>query len=318
MRCAHDGHTVNVCPSCYDDDYFTCPDCGGAYHNDHSEGDRGETVCDSCLERREERRQPRHINEYNADVTDYMQPTGKGPHYYGVELEVECDNPRNRSEQMQEAIKDFAILKQDGSLSYGFEIVTRPASLEEQVKGWNRVFKEMPSGLKSFSTETCGLHVHCSRAPMSQLQIAKLVSFINAAHNRQFVRRIAQRSSERWARYHAKQLKDAHKCNPQRYEAINLRNPNTIEFRIFKGTLKKESVFKAIEFCDLMVAWTAPGVCSLKESQSRVAMLNWMKPQRKRWPHLSAWLDARWYGKETRASKRCGFPVGDSVEGSEQ
>lgn len=141
---------------------------------------------------------------------------------------------------------EFIVTKDDGSLDRGFEIVTAPATLEEQLAHWKPFFARLPSGLRSFSTCTCGLHIHCSRRPLTELTIAKIVCFTNANFNRPFVECIAGRPSGRWANIWPKKLSDARKINPERYEAVNLQNYDTIEFRIFKGTLKEQSFYKAL------------------------------------------------------------------------
>ena len=49
-----------------------------------------------------------------------------------------------------------------------------------------------------------------------------------------------------------------------RSEAINLTNRKTIEFRIFKGSLKYDSVVAAAEFVHALVEFTKPSESSLK------------------------------------------------------
>src|SRR5690606_30357619 len=38
-----------------------------------------------------------------------------------------------------------------------------------------------------------------------------------------------------------------------RYKAINLCNSNTVEFRIFKGTLKRDTIIASIQWVDVLI-----------------------------------------------------------------
>jgi hypothetical protein len=238
---------------------------------------------------------------------------GKGPHWFGVELEVEVGSDYNVDDKAQECLdlfrSEFICAKEDGSLDNGFELVTAPATLEEQIKGWDRFFKAIPSGLKSFNTTTCGLHVHCSRRPLTELQIAKIVCFVNAAQNRAFVETIAGRGSNSYCTIKVKKIGNANKDCYSRYEAVNLQNSCTIEFRIFKGTLKRESVFKAIEFCAALIAFTGTGVQSVQESMDRDRFIQFVKQGRKSWPHLDAFIKAAWFGITTEEITEMGFKI---------
>ncbi len=288
-----------VCESC-SGDYFTCDDCGDTFSNEDYGSDG---VCSGC-----EETESGTIRDYSADVS--TSPIGKGPHYFGVELEVEVQSSEDRdsvAEDVASDIGDFGILKSDGSLDNGFEIVTRPASMDEQRKRWAPFFQSDRSAMRSFKTSTCGLHVHCSRKPLTDLTVAKVVCFTNAEHNRRFLEVIAGRASGHWAEYHAKKLGEGAKCNATRYEAVNLQNHATLEFRIFKGTLKGESVFKAIEFCDALIAFCSPATRSLRETMSRQAFIRFIRADVKRWPHLAAFIDAKWHGRETAATIKFGF-----------
>jgi hypothetical protein len=50
--------------------------------------------------------------------------------------------------------------------------------------------------------------------------------------------------------------KAKHGDDPNRRTAVNTQNSNTIEVRIFKGTLNKVTFYKTIEFCDAILEFT--------------------------------------------------------------
>jgi hypothetical protein len=217
--------------------------------------------------------------------------------FFGVELEVEAgDNRDSAAEDISGKLDNFAVLKEDGSIKSGFEIVTRPASMDEQRRGWKGFFSDLPDGLLSYKTETCGLHVHASRSALTTLQIAKIVCFVNSPDNREFVERIAGRKACDWARYHGKNLATAGKRTGQRYEAVNLENSKTIEFRIFKGTLKETSFWRCIEFCDALISFSAPASRTMDESLNWKAFARYVREGRKQWPNLHAFVDQRILG----------------------
>jgi hypothetical protein len=208
---------------------------------------------------------------------------------------------------LRNILGNYAALKDDGSLSYGIEIATQPASMFEHKARLTRLFANLPRGLRSWRERSCGLHIHVSRSPLSELTIAKTVCFVNANHNRRFIRLIAGRESNSYCKIETKKLGSAAKYNDDRYEAINLQNDRTIEFRLFKGTLRQASVFKALEFTDALTTYAGKAARSIRDSQSRVKFCGFVEENASVWPNLSAFIQARWFGRETELTKAIGF-----------
>lgn len=284
------GNEEDVCQTCYEDNYFTCEDCGETLHNDAHDEDG---VCTSC---RESNRRG-NIRGYSTRVeTDEKFGTSDTGIYYGVELEVESKHgePETHAERVNGILGKFIICKEDGSLQNGFEIVTAPATIEEHKKRWTDFFAVnwSKAGLRSWDTTTCGLHVHVSRRPLSELTIAKVLVFINSNANKAFIHKIAGRKDNRYAITKPKTFKDV-KLPAERYEALNLCNRNTIEFRIFKGTLKRETFFKAVEFCDALIDFCLPAQRSLRDCQSVTAFISHVEKNKKKWPNLFDFLKNR-------------------------
>jgi hypothetical protein len=89
-----------------------------------------------------------------------------------------------------------------------------------------------------------------------------MILFINESANQKLVRAIARRDGANYSKILNKKasyqwLKNAkqgskesriQRLNTDRYEALNFQNEKTIEFRIFKGTLKYESIMASLEF----------------------------------------------------------------------
>jgi len=189
-----------------------------------------------------------------------------GPFYMGCELEVEVKtgSSGDKVEELHQVLNEGsgighrAFFEQDGSLSYGFEIITQPMGLDLHGKFWSWLNSaDLRRNLVSHNTSTCGLHVHLSRKPLSQLQINKMISFVNHPDNMALIEGIARRYHTNYARIKDKKIGNAHQTN-DRYEAINVTNNGTIEFRIFKGSLKYESVMAALEFVNALREFTSP------------------------------------------------------------
>lgn len=176
--------------------------------------------------------------------------------YFGVELEVEYHGSEHREDkarQLHAALNGGqfghrCFFENDGSVSNGFEIVSQPMSLPMHRDFWQWLNdKDLTRYLKSHNTSTCGLHVHVSREGMDSLVLAKAVTFVNAKANSELIRSVARRYAEGYCKIKQKDVDNALQTT-DRYEAVNVVGRKTVEFRIFKGSLKYESVIAAVEF----------------------------------------------------------------------
>ncbi len=156
--------------------------------------------------------------------------------------------------------------KHDGSIADGFEIVSHPMSLDYHLHkmNWEKVFENaLALEYRSHQTSTCGLHLHVNRTAFGdsfekqEEVIARIVFFVEDHWNEllKFSRR-TEESINRWAsRYgisenaadNYKKAKDKHMG---RYVAVNLENYNTIEFRIFRGTLRYKTFVAVLQLVD--------------------------------------------------------------------
>lgn len=299
------------CKHCYDR-MFVCVGCQRRLFEDHHYAGG---MCRQCWD--DERRA---INP-NHEARAPQEFRGQGPHFYGIELEVVVDEKLERrasyAKKILKLFGDFVITKHDGSIVdrngrvNGFEIVTVPASKVIHFEKWNYFFDNLPKGLRSYDTQTCGLHIHCSRKPLSQLTIAKMLLFVNSRENVKFIQTIAGRPANQYCKIQEKKYCDARPRVQDRYEALNLVNKGTVEFRIFRGTLKRESLFKSIEFCDALIHFCKDCLFSVSDSRRVDKFVEYVKLNRKDWPHLWAFICARWIGVENDLTKKYGFPLPD-------
>jgi hypothetical protein len=213
---------------------------------------------------------------------------------FGVELEME---PRGATQR--EVVDELGgcrgngryILKEDGSLESGVELVTLPYMLDYHRKqfGWSAILNpDLHRIARSGSgTNRCGIHVHVNRAALSPLTIGKMIVFLNNADNASLVTTIAQRASNGYAsRDTAKKITDIHCGN--RYDLLNVSGSNTIEFRLFKGNLRPERVIKNLEFCHALIRFCEQN--SVKASTRGPKFLQWLATRTQDYPALSQFL----------------------------
>lgn len=251
--------------------------------------------CQNCTEPEQQDSDDIHPPRYSPDDLEFH---GEGRHY-GVELETvlkEGDLQKATQETLKKLNKGlpdegFAYLKEDGSLGGGvgsFEIVTHPATLDVHKERWGDfLHPNSPKGLLSHDTDCCGLHIHVERKDLSDLTVGKILSFVNAASNADFITAVAGRPSNRYSSLNPdKKPQDATKKNRSRYEAVNLQNDHTIEFRIFKGTLKPEAFFRNLEFVDAVVEFAKPSTSSLRSMIGTEPFFNFVASNHKKYPNL--------------------------------
>lgn len=181
--------------------------------------------------------------------------------FFGVELEVEA-NDCDRDDAAQgihdwfannRASSEQLFFEEDGSLSYGFEMITQPMGLDKHREIWKWVEqKQLIKGLRSHNTNTCGLHVHVSKAGLSSLTISKAVCFVNNPSNMSLIKAIARRYDSGYCRPKHVTLAKGHK-NGDKYEMLNIGKRSTIEFRMFRGSLNYNAIQAALEFSNAVV-----------------------------------------------------------------
>lgn len=199
--------------------------------------------------------------------------------HFGVELEVEC--PRGDRNGTAKNIKKWfdtnrdeneqLLYEEDGSLSCGFEMITNPMGLDKHREIWKWLEqKELVAPLRSHNTSTCGLHVHVSKAGLSNLTISKAVCFVNNPSNEALIKAIARRYGSGYCRAKHVTIGKGAKCG-DKYEMINLGKRHTMEFRIFRGTLNYSAIQAAIEFTNAVINFSA------STSVEELSELNFLK-----------------------------------------
>lgn len=257
---AHDGNE-HICQSCINDNYRWSENSGTYITQEEYEEEElaqqqedDSVIGDYHSSKRILSRIPSSFDDRKTKVL------------MGLELEMEVRSG-DREEIASELLDyvgstpeghRYSALENDGSLHNGFEMVTGWTGLDVHAKQLQH-FKNPIKGLKSHDTQTCGLHVHICKKGMSLFHAVKMVLFINDSGNQRLVRSLARRDSSRYSQVKNKKagyewLKNAKSdnnlkyLNSDRYEALNFQNDRTVEFRMFKGTLRYATIMACLEF----------------------------------------------------------------------
>lgn len=256
-----------LCETCYDNHYTTCEECGRIIHQDYAHylsNDDDYPYCDCCYN--ECRSVSIHDYSYKPDPIFY----GNGKRFFGVELEID-DGGRdsNNADNILSAANsggEKIYIKNDGSLDDGMEIITHPMTLHyhKNEMPWREImYQAVDMGYRSHKTSTCGLHVHVNRNAFGNTReeqdeaISRILYFVEHHWNEllKFSRR-TEHQMNRWAaRYGYKNnpkdiLDHAKKEGNGRYTCVNITNWNTVEFRMFRGTLKYNTLIATLELVD--------------------------------------------------------------------
>ena len=278
-----DDYTI-LCRYCYEQHYTRCYRCNCLIHIDDSCCLDDEDYCRDCYE--EELGKRRYIHDYSYKPEPKFY--GKYDRYFGVELEIDGagkdDDNAEEILNIANSDEEHIYIKTDGSLDDGMEIVSHPMSLDYHKEFcWEEIMrKAIHLGYRSHNTSTCGLHVHVNRNCMGETKddqedvISRILFFVEKNWNEllKFSRR-TEYSMNRWsARYGYEKtgreiLDKAKKGGNGRYSAVNLMNYHTIEFRLFRGTLKYNTFIATLELVNLIVE------TAIYSSEDELYRLSW-------------------------------------------
>jgi len=264
-----DSEDQPACPDCVDSRLRFCDNCGVWTSS-------GASLCLSCEE------------DLAPDIHSYdhkPRPIFYGGDQYsdlmlGVELEVDGFQRESRSNAADELNylsenDNLFYLKEDGSLTYGFEVVSHPATLQYHLTKfpWEKITSIVKScDGKSHNTSTCGLHVHFNTAFLGDKQYEqdyntlKILYLINkfwphfVALSRRRPEALTQWASKYSGEFETNKVDTENlykvrdiKSYHEKYRSVNISNTHTIEIRIFRGTLVIPTLFATLELVDYLV-----------------------------------------------------------------
>jgi hypothetical protein len=218
----------------------------------------------------------------------------KNPIFLGIELEY--DHATGKKKAVYKALKGHAILKRDGSVPSGFEIVTAPGTIAYHKKAFAGFFKKVP--LKNYSN--CGMHVHIGKKHLTEMQIGKIISFIYKKDNIPFITLVAGREynknhycgarEERSITHGIYGDEQGVSRSGDKYQAVNTAKENTIEIRVFSPPITDEELFYKLEFVQALVDFTMPSVVSVKDCNNLDKFVSFVASYKKIYPNLSKFI----------------------------
>lgn len=213
----------------------------------------------SILDRPFDELSVRMIKNYNYAPSLYFHKIGEEDELFmGMEIEVDKGGENDRKAKIAYDIlgDNNCYIVSDGSLDNGFEIVTHPCTIEyHKSLPYEELFKTLESeGFKE--SPTTGLHVHINRNFFGDndndidLNICKILYLVNA--HWEFIRVLSRRKDLRYT----KKIESSdssiklysNSINIGKYSCVNLMHKQTIEFRMFSGTLKYFNLVSTLEF----------------------------------------------------------------------
>jgi len=297
-----------LCENCQDD-AFICEGCGHWCRNDDYYDGNG--YCADCNDDNDDDNDDNiHVHDYKPNP-NFLPTYDNTELYLGVELETDKYNSyTTAAAKLVELNQSQYYLKEDGSLSYGFEVVTHPATLEyhQKTMPWDKISEIVTShDGRSHETITCGLHVHFNKdyygynSDEIDYNTMKLL-YLFECHWGHLVKFSRRRELElaAWAkRYHADcdtltRRKEGITLIKQykrygRFYAVNLENDCTIEIRIFKGTLNVVTLLACIELTAFLVNFAKKHRPNQLRKLSWFELTNKIKP--KKYPNLAAYIN---------------------------
>lgn len=183
--------------------------------------------------------------------------------YFGLELESKGDL---ENACMIENYKYLFSPEEDGSLSQeGFELVSEPMTLKYLYKNKSKIdnMLKVLKNNKQTIDDDCGFHIHVSRKAFERGSLIRLVQIVSFFKEdiETFARREENVSYAKYFEYNPeflwfKNSKSVKQYSQTRYQAVNFENKDTVEFRMFKGTLDTTEIYATIEFVNNLVDFT--------------------------------------------------------------
>lgn len=194
---------------------------------------------------------------------------------FGVELEIDKGEDAGLTSDELTELTDDIYCKHDGSLGdEGIEIVTHPCTLEYHMTKlpWDGIAKiAKDHDYLSHEARTCGLHVHVGRFQMGRFeserdQAAGKVVILVSRFWKEMVT-FSRRTNGQLIDWANLPLDDfgvikenvinlaLETYNKGRYQAVNLQNSSTIEFRLFNGTLDMDTLKATLQLVSNIVTY---------------------------------------------------------------
>jgi hypothetical protein len=220
----------------------------------------------------------------------------KSEPYLGIEMEFQVDKRKAGRLYVGNTMFGHALMKDDGSITNGFELVSRPAGYTTHLARYDSFLTDLPEYIHPH--KSCGMHVHISRKAFTYLGAGKLVEFMNREDNKDFVKLIAGRGTTNYQnrdnnydKYtpYQQAVKDRY---VGRYNFVNLNNKKTIELRIFATPANKLEFNIRMQFVKAMIEYCKPAIHSVSLEQQTYfkSFVTWLDNTKKDFKELHNYI----------------------------
>ena len=220
----------------------------------------------------------------------------KSEPYLGIEMEFQVDKRKAGRLYVGNTMFGHALMKDDGSITNGFELVSRPAGYTTHLARYDSFLTDLPEYIHPH--KSCGMHVHISRRAFTYLGAGKLVEFMNREDNKDFVKLIAGRGTTNYQnredgydKYtpYRQAVKDRY---VGRYNFVNLNNKKTIELRIFATPANKLEFNIRMQFVKAMIEYCKPAIHSVSLEQQTYfkSFVTWLDNTKKDFKELHNYI----------------------------
>ena len=220
----------------------------------------------------------------------------KSEPYLGIEMEFQVDKRKAGRLYVGNTMFGHALMKDDGSITNGFELVSRPAGYTTHLARYDSFLTDLPKYIHPH--KSCGMHVHISRRAFTYLGAGKLVEFMNREDNKDFVKLIAGRGTtsyqnrdDDYDKYtpYRQAVKDRY---VGRYNFVNLNNKKTIELRIFATPANKLEFNIRMQFVKAMIEYCKPAIHSVSLEQQTYfkSFVTWLDNTKKDFKELHNYI----------------------------
>lgn len=199
-----------------------------------------------------------HHYSYTPDEWIYHS-TGNCERYFGIEIEVKQSSSEEDVEWFNKDEDEYMCFqKYDSSISNGTEVVFHPQTRDYFDKCGYDLITELYNNFSYLSCGTnsrigSGMHVHIDRrAFIDDEAIRRFCKLINVKYEKSLTE-FSERNAyelEEWAMFHP----EYPTCGEiDRYTAVNLKNDDTVEVRIFRTPARPQKVAEVIHLLDTLV-----------------------------------------------------------------
>lgn len=299
-NCAENDDRFMTCRRCshlYDRDSGSC--CGGDYRQSarnplpHIYPHCGCLSVARCEVASAANERPSAVDMERASIQYYSykpEPVFRGERkpgqaFFGLELELTAENPDRLAAEAAALLGEHVYMKQDSSISRGFELVTHPMTYQWAMDEFSWQGFEILAGRGIGSDDSTGMHIHVSKSGFGKASHdLKWLTFWY--QNRRAIEKIARRRNSTFASFdnaherkyvvglkkegvvrcnncdscsaNRRERSDYYRCRAylERYSAINLTNSQTYEARVFASSTNSIHIRGAIALMASTIEYT--------------------------------------------------------------